>query len=168
MKAILLHFGGSDLQDLFETLSVSDPAENETVYSKAVQALDTHLLPKTNVPYERHVFRQMHQEENETIDQFVAKLRRQADLCEFGTDMDNQIRDQVVDKCKSQHLRKKLLEKGTTLTLEIAIEKARSEEVVDKQLKEMESRSMTTAAGQSGEINQVKMKRISKPFSGQS
>lgn len=53
---------------------------------------------------------------NETIDQFVMRLRQKADNCEFAN-MDEQIRDQVIEKCESPRLRRTLLEKGKDLTL---------------------------------------------------
>ena len=60
----------------------------------------------------------------------MVRLKKLADTCNFGDEKDNCIRDQVVDKCKSQSLRKKLLaEKDLTLqkTLEIAQAKEASE-----------------------------------------
>jgi hypothetical protein len=69
-KAVLLHFGGPDL-DLFETLNVSEPTGHETVYTKAIEALDNHFLTKLNPQYERSIFDDIKQEENETFDSFV-------------------------------------------------------------------------------------------------
>jgi hypothetical protein len=56
----------------------------------------------------------MRQEGQETGDQYVARLKKQALNCEFG-DADHvkeQLSDQVIDTCKSLHLRRKLLQKG--------------------------------------------------------
>ena len=75
-KALLLHTAGVDVQELHEALTDlgHDPAGNE--------------------PYERHVFRSMTQQEGETVDQFVAKLRKQVPNCNF-TRSNTDIRDQV-------------------------------------------------------------------------
>ena len=43
----------------------------------------------------------MKQEEHETVDQFVVRLSNQAANCEFGAKKNEQIRDQIIDKCKS-------------------------------------------------------------------
>ena len=43
----------------------------------------------------------MKQEEHETVDQFVVRLSNQAANCEFGATKNEQIRDQIIDKCKS-------------------------------------------------------------------
>jgi len=79
--------------------------------------LEAYFLPQVNAPYERHVFRQMKQGDQETVDQFVLRLSNQAVNCEFGTTKNGQVRDQLTDKCKSTELRRKLLAKGQELTL---------------------------------------------------
>ena len=60
------------------------------------------------MPYECHVFRAMSQGPEETIEQFITRLRQQAE---------DHIRGQGIEKCSSHSLRRKLLEKGKTLTL---------------------------------------------------
>ena len=75
-KALLLHTAGVDVQELHEALTDlgHDQAGNE--------------------PYGRHVFRSMTQQEGETVDQFVTKLRKQVPNCNF-TSPNTDIRDQV-------------------------------------------------------------------------
>lgn len=41
--------------------------------------------------------------------QFVTRLRQLSVNCEFGTENDDFIRDQIIDKCNSNQLRTKLL-----------------------------------------------------------
>ncbi|XP_078361555.1 uncharacterized protein LOC144645908 [Oculina patagonica] len=52
---------------------------------------------------------------------------------------ENQIRDQVVQRCKSHELRRKLLEKGEKLTLEFLLSTAANHERFQSQLGSMES-----------------------------
>lgn len=59
----------------------------------------------------------MKQLSDETIDQFITRLRQKADFCEFGDRLEENIRDQVIERCISYHLRRKLLDKGKDLTL---------------------------------------------------
>ena len=112
--ALLLHTA-MDVQDIFETLDdvpfvAAVEGEVDNVYKQALRKLNACFTPQLNVPYERHVFRSMKQGD-ETVDQFVARLKTQAINCNFGNDeiRDKQIRDQVVDACKSSYLRRKLL-----------------------------------------------------------
>jgi len=96
-KAILLHLASQDVQDIFETLP---EAEGDDVYEQTVSALDAYFQPHVNIPYERHVFRQITQSQTESIDQFATRLMQQASRCEFANDKE-QIRDQKIDKCYS-------------------------------------------------------------------
>lgn len=92
---------------------------------------------KANVPFERHLFRQIVQESGETVDQFVCRLRQGAiNNCEFGENENDYIGDQVIDKCYSSKLRRKFLEKEGALTLDDLLRIARSQEAVDRQLKQ--------------------------------
>lgn len=145
-RALLLHSAGMEVQDLFETLDeVEFHAEGEgdvdDVYKQALRMLDAYFIPKVNVPYERHVFRSLKQKEDETVDQFVTRLKKQSLNCDFGDDQNDQIRDQVIDMCKSSQLRRKLLQRGADLTLEVLLDTARAMEAVDHQSKSMEASS---------------------------
>ena len=60
-----------------------------------------------NIPFESHVFRQFQQLPNETVDQFVARLRQKQRSC---ANVEDAIRDQVIEKGSSTHLRRKFLE----------------------------------------------------------
>jgi len=142
-RALLLHTAGMAVQDLFETLSDPGPPggnadDAASAYDVAMRTLDAHFSPKLNTPYERHVFRQMKQESKETVDQFVSRLRRQAENCEFGEQLEENVRDQVIDKCSSSLFRRKLLEKGQTLTLTMAQDLGRTMETVALQVQKME------------------------------
>ena len=76
-----------DVQELFETLTdPSVPAgETDNDYKTA------YFTPKVNIPYERHIFRQIKHEEHEQVDQFVVILTNQAVNCEFGDSKNEQI-----------------------------------------------------------------------------
>ena len=53
-------------------------------------------LQEANFPFERHLFRQLEQEVDETVDQFVCQLRQKSLSCDFA---DEAIRDQLIEKC---------------------------------------------------------------------
>ena len=134
-KALLLHCAGQDVQDVYSTIFDDEDEESdeeETEYDKAMRLLDSKFIPQANVPFQRHEFRQAKQEEDETVDQFVTRLSQLAETCEF-TEIKENIRDQVIDKCKSHRLRKKLLETGRNLTLERAQDIARAMETAERQ-----------------------------------
>ena len=142
-KALLLHCAGMDVQEVFDTLP-EPPAENvdgddedtPTEYKVAMQKLDCYFLPKINEPFERHMFQGLFQEEEETVDHFLTRLRRQSDNCGWDNP-DEAIRDQVIDKCRSVLLRRKLLERGTDLTLSRVQDIVRTLEAVEIQVKKI-------------------------------
>lgn len=162
-KGLLLHCAGPEVQELFETLQDPGPAaEGEDVadeFQKALRTLDAHFSAQINEPYERHVFRNLKQEEGETVDQFITRLRRQAENCNWDN-ADEPIRDQVIDKCKSAELRRKLLLKGTHLTLGKVQEIARSFEAVEIQLKAMKG------AEEDQQVNRIEKRETADQFTG--
>ena len=133
--ALLLHSGGMELQEIYYTLV---PEDIETTFDDCLAALDNYFKPKVNVPFERHVFRQMQRIEGETIDQFVCRLRQKAISCDFAN-VDEAIRDQIIEKCKDSRLRRKFLEKESDATLTVLQETARVHEAVNTQMQSMGS-----------------------------
>ena len=79
----MLYQAGQETQEVFETLT-----DTGTDYNTALSKLDAYFLPKKNVDYETFQFRQATQKSDETVDQFVTRLRKLAKHCEF-TDLDN-------------------------------------------------------------------------------
>ena len=78
--ALLSHSGDMALQEVFYTLV---PEDQGTTFNDCLTALDGYFMPKVNVPFERHQFRQMQRLDGETIDQFVCRLHQKAISCEF-------------------------------------------------------------------------------------
>jgi len=143
-KAILLHFAGPDVMDIFENLPEPVPVRDEAgnvaanqpdEYAKCKTQLTTYFNPQENVTFNIYQFRQLRQE-SEPIEQFVANLRQKAALCNFH-DVDAEIKSQLILGCKDSNLRRKALE-NHGLTLEQLITKGKASESVALQLKEIE------------------------------
>lgn len=130
-RALLLHCAGHDVQETFDTLS-----NTGTTYKQAVDALTGYFTPKTNIRYERHQFRQCYQLKDETMAQYVTRLRVLAKTCNF-TDNDDAIIDQVIEKCESGKLRKTLL-KDLELTLDKILSTAHLYESISHQSEQFE------------------------------
>ena len=132
-KALLLHMAGRETQEVYETLVVA-----ENTYTAALAALNTHFTAKKNVPFERANFHSAKQLPSESIDEYVIRLRKLSEFCEYDGERDNEIRDQLVASCLSKRFRKKLLEKAD-LTLTTAIEMGQLMESVAHQTDAMDS-----------------------------
>ncbi|KAL9962465.1 hypothetical protein ACROYT_G031570 [Oculina patagonica] len=76
----LLHFTGMEVQDVFEDLQDPGPVpeEGDNAYKIVIRKLDSYFRVEENIPYERHVFRQLTPQDGETADQFMVRLRKQA------------------------------------------------------------------------------------------
>ena len=70
--ALLFQTSGADFQELYYTLL---PENEEKSLTKSFEVLDDYFIPKVNVPFERHLFRQMSQVTGGKVDQFVSWLR---------------------------------------------------------------------------------------------
>ena len=130
-RALMLHLAGPDVQEIFLTLPDTGAA---TDFDAAKTALNKYFVPQKNAAFARQTFHQVVQKEGETVLQFVTRLRRAARDCDFGGEKDNQIRDAVLSKCKSDYVRRKLLEAGDELTLAKAMKVADKCEKVESQM----------------------------------
>ena len=93
-RGLLLHCAGTDPRPHADA-----GEDNADEYQKALRKLDAHFSAQLNEPNERHVFRSLKQEEGEKVDQFITRLRRQAENCNRDN-ADDTIPDQVIDKCR--------------------------------------------------------------------
>ena len=100
-RHVLLHVAGEEVQDVFDTLT-----ETGDDYDTAIDKLNSYFKQKSSVTYERHVFRCTGQDSEETISHYVTRLKKLARTCDFDKySADEAIKDQVIDKCTSSHLR---------------------------------------------------------------
>ena len=151
-RASLLHFGGLELQEIFYNIPDANvsSANGVDVFEVAITKLDAYFLPKQSKVYERHLFRLIAQEANEKFEKFIVRLRQQADKCQFK-DKDDQIIDQITEKCSSKELRKRILQTGDAITLTNIIAEANTLEAVSRQIEEFGG-SSTSAEN----INRIK------------
>ena len=119
MQALLLHCAGPDIQDIFMHLQ-----DVGTTHMAAMDGLNNHFEPKKNVVFERHVFRQAMRGTNESSIHFVTRLRKLATTCEFANP-NSEIRDEFIDKCSPNRLRRRLLQEPN-LTLENVVKKVQA------------------------------------------
>lgn len=119
-------FGGMRLQQILKTLGNSkiDEKSNMDEYKRMTSRLNAHFIKKPNYLVERLKFRNMSQSDTETLDQFATRLRLAAAKCNFETRFNEEIRDQIIQKCNSQKLRTYFIAKGE-IKLEQVLENGR-------------------------------------------
>ena len=153
-RALLLHYGGSQLYDIYETLP--DTGDDFETLS---EHLTNYFEPKKNVEFEIYKFRQCKQNIGETIDQFQTRLRKLALNCEF-TDRDKEIKSQIIQCCVSQRLRRKAL-RTSSMSLTELIAEARSLEISEIQATGIEGNNIA-------ETSQSNVNEVSKPVNKKS
>ena len=124
----LFLLGGYDLEEIYNQYKAGGDA-----YKDVKEKLTAHFNPKTNVQVNRFNFRELQQFEEESFDEFVGRLREAADQCEFAN-KDDEVVSQVIKKCQSVTLKRKLLAREST-TLKQAIELGRLEESINANIK---------------------------------
>lgn len=136
-RAVLLHMGGLSLQEIYYNIPgahLETVANSDTdIFTVAINKLDEYFAPKQSRVYERHLFRLIKQETGEKFDKFLVRLRHQSSKCKFTAPDENMI-DQITEKCESAKLRKTILTLGDDVTLDKIISEANALETVNRQL----------------------------------
>ena len=123
MRALLLHYAGHEVDELFDTLIVSEVTDDVNVYQTAANALTDYFTPKTNTAFEIYSFRQATQGETETIDNYATRLRKLAKSCDFAN-VDREVANQIIFACQSKPLRRCALRDDLSLDKLIAAARA--------------------------------------------
>lgn len=164
----LLHYAGPKVQKIFFNLPpVMDEEKKKgplmagygffhrNEYDEAILRLANFFAPKRNATYERHVFRQMKQDEDERIEIYAMRLRTQAERCEFGKQLESNIKDQITEGCTSSLLRRKILERGDD-DFDAVLKMAKVIEAVSEQQKTFDRHGNQPKTSESAEeVNKI-------------
>lgn len=127
MRAKLLHFGGKQLQQVYESLPDVDKlpliSTKPNWYDVAVSKLDDFFEPGRQYILERCRLRKIRQEKNERFAHFVLRIRQQLADCgleKYTVDVRKVLTeifvlDVIVEGCASEELRRRILQKDVSL-----------------------------------------------------
>ena len=135
-KALLLSSLGEEAYEVYENLTTG--AEDET-YEAVIILLDGHFAPKSNISYERYLFRNFKQNSDERIQQFYIRVKQQALKCDFG-DTNSEIKQQLILATNSNKLRRYCF-RNPDITLENLLTYAKTLEDAVSQAEEIEKMS---------------------------
>ena len=99
-RALLLYRSGPATQDIFDTLPDTGDAAN---YTLAMQKLDAYFTPLQTVDFEIFSFCKESQRSDETVDQYITRLRKLASTCDFAY-VDKEIKSVLIQNCSSKRL----------------------------------------------------------------
>ena len=92
---------GKEANQIAENLDVTDPTEPASL----IDALTNYFEPQKNTIFERYLFNTAIQEENESIDQYLNRLRKLATTCDYGALTNQLMRDRLVIGISDQAVR---------------------------------------------------------------
>ena len=116
-------------------------------------ALKGHYDPVKNIIYELYLFNSRCQKSGESINDYVHALKALASNCEFGTFLNDMLRDRLVVGLKNQKIQRALLGMSK-LTFDNAVREANTMEVATKEVSAIQS-------GQNSTVNDVREKHKS-------
>lgn len=134
--------------------SLTSPLKpSEKTYDELCALLKEHLSPKPLLIAERFRFHKRNQATGESINDYVATLRKLSEHCDFGTNLTDTLRDRFVCGLRDENTQRKLLS-TSELTFEKAISVAVSMETATKDASELQTAT--------GSVHKIKLKRT--PF----
>lgn len=137
--ALFLYSIGPAAVKIYNSFDLSEA--NRHKLSEIIKEFDKFVSGETNEMYERSVFNSRDQKEGESIDTYVGELRTLAQSCNFCMCLhDTLIQDQIVLGLRDRGTRKRLLRQGK-LTVQKCIEIAKSDEVSNTQIKNIDQTS---------------------------
>ena len=155
---IMLSYAGKEAREIYKTLPWTSEGDANK-FDKVLEAFQNYCSPRKNIIYERYTFWSLRQEEGESIDAYLTRLKVKIDTCEYNKEgwptavRQELIRDKFVFGLTDDSLKERLLREAS-LTLSKAIEIAQRSESSKQQIKDMtrfsHSPNVHTMKGRSG------------------
>ena len=128
--AVFLTILGKETYEILRALTTPKVPAKET-YKILKDALSAYFNPKPNVTAERFRFSQRAHSDNESISEFIADLRRLSINCDFAENLEDRLKDKIVEGIKNKQILNKLLQEKD-LTYKKAVEIATAWETTAK------------------------------------
>lgn len=157
---VLLSVMGTKTYSLLCNLIAPDKPGEKT-YQEIVMKLSEHYLPKPLIIAERFRFHKRNQQEGETVAQYVAVSKQLSEHCNFGTHLQDALRDRFVCGLNNEAIQKRLLTEAV-LTFQKAVEIAVAAETVAREAQQLSSSLKVNAMHVSSSKQQRNCKRCGK------
>lgn len=141
-RAILLSVCGPATYRLIRNL-VSPKKPTELKFAEIVEIMQKHHDPKPSVIVQRYRFNSRSRRAGESVAAYVAELRHLSEHCEFGTTLNEMLRDRLVCGVEEPKIQRRLLAEHD-LTFDKAFELAIASESVDKNAKDLQQSTSTS------------------------
>lgn len=144
----LIAIMGEEAYDLLSNLtSPMKPADMK--YAEVIKIMSEHIEPKPSFMAERYRLRQRRQGDKETVAQYLTDLKKLAKHCEFGSTLEENLRDQFTCGLRNDTIRQRLFAE-VRLSYNRAVQLALSLEAAEKDAAMVE-RPSVSERGDAGE-----------------
>ena len=107
-RAVLLSVcGAATYQKIRDLLAPVKPKTKS--FSEIVEVVKNHHQPPPSFIVQRFNFNMTYQKEGESISDFIANLRRIAEHCNYGTNLEDMLRDRIVCGVRDKRIQQRLL-----------------------------------------------------------
>ena len=145
-RAVLLSECGSETYQLIRNLVAPEKPKNKT-FDALVKLVTNHLTPPPSLVQRFH-FNTRTQHEGETVEAFLAELRRLLEHSDYGDTLDDMLRDRLI---RDVQVRRQLLAETKLKAFEIA----QGAELADKHSKAVHKQISSTPSGVNRLANSV-------------
>ena len=118
-SSILLHCIGSKSREIYNTFTFAEQGDN-LKFDKIIEKFDGYFTPKKNLTLLRFKFFTARQQDGESFDEFLTRLRKLNKDCDFTSLQDSSLRDMIIIGILGERLRERLL-RESDITLENTI-----------------------------------------------
>ncbi|KAJ8035756.1 hypothetical protein HOLleu_19529 [Holothuria leucospilota] len=129
-QSIFLSLIGADAYKLLRNL-VSPEKPGDKTYKDLVEIMGKHQNPTPSETVQRCKFNSRFRKQGESVSSYVAELRAVAEYCNYGTTLNDMLRDRLVCGINNDRIQRNLLSKSS-LTFETALEIAIGLEIASK------------------------------------
>lgn len=143
VAAIITSMGAKTYSILRKLTTPNKPSEK--TYEEIKKHLSDYFSPAPLEMSERHRFYKRMQKEGETANEYMAELRRLSQNCNFGSFLDQALRDKFVCGLRCVQVQQRLLTMKK-LTLKHALDEAVAHELAAKDIAEFKNKEETPAA----------------------
>ena len=164
-RSVFLSVIGPSSYKLLRNL-VAPAKPGEKTLDELVRAMTQHHSPTPSEIVQRYKFHSRFRKPEESVATFVAELRSLAEYCNFGTTLNDMLRDRLVCGINADHIQRRLLSETSTLTYKKALELAQGLETAAKNVQELQTskRGLGRAAfgdrdSSQGEIHKMTTKK---------
>lgn len=121
-KVLLFLFSvGTEAYNAIRELVLPDSPAKQS-FEELKKVLVNHIQPPPNFLMERFKFRDRKQLSNETINQYVEVLKKMSEFCQFESELENYLRDQLIWGVQSSEIKRRLLADGGKLSFNKCVE----------------------------------------------